>query len=263
MKPYIIKSVINKDGTSRYRYSPEKIRRVVSTKTAKTLTDLLCGVVERGTGVSAKIKGIRIAGKTGTTQQLVDGEYSKTNYTASFAGYFPAYNPKAAIIVVLDKPRGTYYGGSTAAPIFKSIATRLISSNPAFLRTGAGEQDIAKQDSVSVPSICGLTVDDATEILISAGLKLDKPDIKSIIIKQSPAPGLFIEKGSIIRIETIDDHADPKNFKPDVTGLPLRRALTILNKTGCKIKVSGSGNVKKQSWSKDAKGNNICVIECG
>ncbi|HRT68105.1 MAG TPA: penicillin-binding transpeptidase domain-containing protein, partial [Bacteroidota bacterium] len=91
--------------------------------------DLLTGVVEYGTGKSVRIKNLKIAGKTGTSQQLVGGRYSKSQYNASFVGFFPSDSPKIAMIVVLDSPKGVYYGGSTAAPIFKNITLRIISSS--------------------------------------------------------------------------------------------------------------------------------------
>lgn len=88
MRPYVIKSIIDNDGGTIMYNKPQRIRSVISNKTSMIVKDMLCGVVDRGTGQEAKIDGIRIAGKTGTAQQLIDGKYSKQAYTASFAGFF-------------------------------------------------------------------------------------------------------------------------------------------------------------------------------
>jgi cell division protein FtsI (penicillin-binding protein 3) len=129
VKPYIIKSISDADGNTIYEGKPKTVRRVISKATSDTLKNLFTGIVEYGTGKSGRIKNLKIAGKTGTSQQLVGGVYSKSHYNASFVGFFPADNPQIAMIVVLDSPQGVYYGGSTAAPIFKNIALRIITSS--------------------------------------------------------------------------------------------------------------------------------------
>ncbi|HRS02238.1 MAG TPA: penicillin-binding protein 2 [Bacteroidota bacterium] len=129
LKPYIIKSIFDDNGNIIYEGKPKIVRRVISKETSDVMKDLLTGVVEYGTGKSVRIKNLKIAGKTGTSQQLVGGRYSKSQYNASFVGFFPSDSPKIAMIVVLDSPKGVYYGGSTAAPIFKNITLRIISSS--------------------------------------------------------------------------------------------------------------------------------------
>lgn len=133
MKPYVIKSIRNNSGDLIYEGKPQKIRQVISRKTSELLKDLLVGVVENGTGKYAQIPGLRIAGKTGTSQQFVEGSYSKTDYTASFVGFFPAESPKIAILILLDKPSGNYYGGATAAPIFRNIVKGWLTLKPNLL----------------------------------------------------------------------------------------------------------------------------------
>ena len=79
-------------------------------------------VVSEGTGKRARIDGIRVAGKTGTSQKVdPKGGYSHSHFMASFVGFAPANNPKLAMIVVLDDPHPLYYGGSVAAPVFKDV----------------------------------------------------------------------------------------------------------------------------------------------
>jgi cell division protein FtsI/penicillin-binding protein 2 len=125
-KPYCIYEIYNPEGERIRLNKPEKIRRVISSKTASLISQLLKNVVNRGTGVNARINNLDISGKTGTAQQLTDGSYTKSHYNASFVGYYPTDNPEMVILVLLDRPKGIYYGGSTAAPIFRNIVARWI-----------------------------------------------------------------------------------------------------------------------------------------
>ncbi|MDH5662788.1 MAG: penicillin-binding transpeptidase domain-containing protein, partial [Elusimicrobiota bacterium] len=109
-------------------FQPCPVRRVISYKTAKTLTNILCGIVKNGTGKEARIMGYKVAGKTGTAQKFdpATGKYSDTNYIASFIGYLPAEQPKVTILVILDEPQGFYWGGSIAAPVFARAGLRIM-----------------------------------------------------------------------------------------------------------------------------------------
>ncbi len=96
--------------------------RVISATVAAEVRDMLRGVLnDGGTASNAWIKGYDMAGKTGTAQIAVNGNYSSTEYVASFIGMVPASNPKLVIAVVVDQPQGEIYGGSVAAPAFQKI----------------------------------------------------------------------------------------------------------------------------------------------
>jgi len=105
---------------------PQVIRRVLATETSETMTDMLCDVVEKGTGKTAAVRGYRVAGKTGTAKK-----YKPGLYTASFIGYLPAsprVKPQLVVLVVVDEPQaGPHYGAQVAAPAFHSIASQLMS----------------------------------------------------------------------------------------------------------------------------------------
>lgn len=105
-----------------------KVRRVASERAVKEISAMLEGVVDRGTAESARIPGYRAAGKTGTAHKIdpLTHKYSNTAYTASFAGFLPASAPRWTILVVLHEPKGAYYGGLVAAPIFAKIGKRLL-----------------------------------------------------------------------------------------------------------------------------------------
>jgi cell division protein FtsI (penicillin-binding protein 3) len=101
---------------------------LVSPHTAQTLKSILKKAVEEGTGLPAQIKGFPAAGKTGTAQRYLPSirGYSSSSHRALFLGYTPADNPTLSMIVVIDDPKGLYYGGQVAAPIFKEIAYQVL-----------------------------------------------------------------------------------------------------------------------------------------
>jgi cell division protein FtsI (penicillin-binding protein 3)/stage V sporulation protein D (sporulation-specific penicillin-binding protein) len=98
-------------------------KRVVSKTVADQMLDMLRGVVVEGTGTAAAIPGYTVAGKTGTAAKIdPDGTYSSSRYVASFVGLVPASKPELVVMVMVDEPRGGYYGGTVAAPAFRDIA---------------------------------------------------------------------------------------------------------------------------------------------
>ena len=119
MPPRLVESVAGE--------APEPVegRRIISGETAAHVTRMLRGVVSSGSGIEAAVPGYRIAGKTGTAAKPdpVEGGYSDTRYVASFVGFAPAENPRFVVLVTVDEPRGTIWGGTAAAPAFREIAT--------------------------------------------------------------------------------------------------------------------------------------------
>lgn len=129
VEPRIVRRVFDLNNESVVQFMPEPKRRVVSTDTARIVADMLVGVVgPEGTAGRAEIPGFQVAGKTGTTQKIIDGKYSSKHHVASFSGFFPASNPRVVITVVVDDPvlKGYGYGGVVSAPAFKNISEQLI-----------------------------------------------------------------------------------------------------------------------------------------
>ncbi len=124
IKPYIVDKIASQNGELIFQNSTSIIGNTISESTAKALINLLVNVVESGTGRNAKIKGLKIAGKTATSQQYESGNYSKEFYNASFIGFFPAEAPKITMIVLIERPKSEIYGGATSAHIFKKIVQK-------------------------------------------------------------------------------------------------------------------------------------------
>jgi cell division protein FtsI (penicillin-binding protein 3) len=120
VEPKLLASTMDGDGKIKPS-PPAATRRVVSEKTAKQMARILTGVTRGGTGIEAQVPGYAVAGKTGTAQKpLPTGGYGNS-YVGSFAGFVPSGRPEIVVLVVLDEP-SPIWGGSTAAPTFKTIA---------------------------------------------------------------------------------------------------------------------------------------------
>jgi cell division protein FtsI (penicillin-binding protein 3) len=128
MKPYVVQAITDHNGRLIKSFGPRRIRKVISEKTAETLSRIMQTVItEGGTGVNAALEGYSVCGKTGTAQKIDEnGRYSYEKYVASFVGFAPAENPKIAVLVVVDEPEKQHYGSIVAAPAFKAIAQKTL-----------------------------------------------------------------------------------------------------------------------------------------
>ena len=247
MKPWIVKQVTDPRGEVIAEGAPQTIRRVISAATAATMTRMFCGVVEHGTGEAARIDGMRIAGKTGTSRKFSEGQYVLGDYTASFAGFFPADTPQVACLIMLDKPKvGGYYGGQASAPIFRAIAEKVAAIPGAFTRQPTSP--VPGREPVVVPDVIAMDGAIATEILESRGFDVEAGE--GVVLGQSPRPGTKVEPGQRIRLTTsLPGAAAHEGFTvvPDLRGLSIRRALNRLTAVRLGAAVTGSGLVAAQS----------------
>jgi cell division protein FtsI (penicillin-binding protein 3) len=127
MKPYLVERILDDGGREVQKIEPQQVRRVVSEETARKVARMMETVTtEGGTGTNAAVDGFRVAGKTGTSQKAdpVTHGYSATKRTASFIGFVPADKPRLTILVVVDEPKTSPYGGVVAAPAFHGIALK-------------------------------------------------------------------------------------------------------------------------------------------
>jgi cell division protein FtsI (penicillin-binding protein 3) len=236
VKPYIITS-ISKGNQIQESFQPEVLRnQIASEKTIKQLQELLEGVVSHGTARNISNADYKIAGKTGTAQKLINGAYTKKYYT-SFAGYFPADRPKYSMIIVIDSPNGlAAYGGDVSAPVFKEIADRIyaldLELNPGSKQTMVA----AAAEDRGLPYIQAGKVEELQEIFDEFGLKSNTMNSEEWVTT--------VASDTSVKLQINDTD---KAIVPDVSGLPLRDALFILENKGLQVNYSGKGRVKAQS----------------
>jgi len=221
MKPYVVERITHEKGEIVQSFQPEVVRRVISEETAKTMTALLKTTTEKGgTGEEAVPAGYEVAGKTGTAQKAdpLLGGYSKDRFTSGFMGFAPADNPRVVLLVVIDEPRGSIYGGVVAAPIFKAVmektlpylnvlpkGTRVVRNESGFIPQKEGarmEVLIAKVnlgkgiEMAIMPDLKGLSMRNALGRIEGKGLVI-KVSGNGKVVEQNPRPGTVIEKGEI------------------------------------------------------------------
>jgi len=128
MKPRVVKKILSRRGETIKEFPASPVKQIISPQTAQQLLNIMTKVVEKGTGTAAKLAGYLVAGKTGTAQKFdpVAQCYAPDKHIASFIGFLPADNPVIAMLVVIDEPQGSYFGGEVAAPCFNQIAQQLV-----------------------------------------------------------------------------------------------------------------------------------------
>jgi cell division protein FtsI (penicillin-binding protein 3) len=235
-RPYIVKEVKDHTGKVTDVFSPEKIRNVITKSTSDNIVDFLIGVVEDGTGSKAKLQNVLVGGKTGTAQMLINGNYSKSEYNASFVGFFPAENPKIACLIQVSSPSVGRYGGQVAAPIFQRVAEGLIETD---INLVPKESRIERRKEY------------LNELLIS---------------NKNSTPNSTIKFSNVGNVDNkpIEKITHVKDKMPNLINLSVREAVATLNELGLKYKVVGNGFVKKQSikTNSNIKPGQICIINC-
>lgn len=221
MKPRLVNQIISADGRIIYSEKPEVIRKISTKDVIGTLADILCRVVETGTGTKAAINGWTVAGKTGTAQKFIDGKYSNKKFISNFVGFLPAKNPQLVCVIVLDEPRiGYHWGGYGAAPVFRRVMERIINMDDSIRRfkpPTITKDPLWVQESLPLPHT------------------LDGAVINPVVLSNQ------------MQVINVMQTIDGKPTMPEVRGMSLRKARTLLKKLGLHTNFTGSGKVIWQS----------------
>ena len=232
-EPHILKRRTDKNGKVLFESSPIVVRRVISEETSARVRNMLRGVVKDGTGSLADSKLITIGGKTGTSQKIIDGKYSKSKYNVSFIGYFPADNPQLVCLIIVNSPNEEKYGGKVAAPIFKNITERILETN---LKKFQKEEEYKTNKNFE------------TKMILTTNEKEITPDVINVLNVAS----------------NYSNSESKKMLMPDLRGHTVKDALITLNLLGLSYDINGSGMVTWQSIEPGIKikQNQVCKINC-
>ena len=197
---------------------------ICSQNTISILKDLLVGVVKNGTAKNIYSKMYSCAGKTGTAKIASDGSYS-SDYRASFAGYFPADNPKYSCIVVVTKPKKElgFYGNIVAAPVFKEIRNSLFAEEPV---------SVPLNESAMATSDKGLSFE----------LNQIYKELKHPLYQSSPNNLWLNASNTGFKPLSIED-----GVMPNLHGMSSMDAVYLLENLGLSVAVFGKGKVAHQS----------------
>ncbi len=251
MRPYIVEEVLNEYGDPVSVTKPTAIRRAIRPETIRKLTPVFEGVVtEDGTAEFARIEGIAIGGKTGTAQKLIDGRY-RTQYRASFIGFFPTDQPQYVCLVLIDEPKTSIYGGFISGPIFRRITSRIMGMDEHLQKEIVDE--IEEGVFAQVPMLRGLEVGSASAFLREMGIRFNVQGSGSFVLSQEPAPGTRLSRGERVSL-TLGNPASAQDASetrrtisvPDISGMSMRQAHHILTSAGFDVQMIGSGTVHAQ-----------------
>jgi cell division protein FtsI (penicillin-binding protein 3) len=235
IQPIIVKEIRKSDQVIRSFKTRVLADKICSDETLKKVRAMLEGVVEHGTAKNIRSEDYKVAGKTGTARKVKDGKYVK-EYSTSFAGYFPADNPKYSCIVIIDSPKGVnVYGGDVAAPVFKELADKVYARDLEMHKPLPGRIAANKE---SLPQVKAGSLDDLSLICNRMGISSHPKNTDEDWVKVQPGRRSL----NFVPNPVLD------GLVPDVTGLTLRDALFILGNQNLKVRVVGSGKrVQDQS----------------
>ena len=217
MKPLLIKEIRGLHDEVIQRFDPEPQGRVFDPTTVAQVTEMLTGVTETGgTGTLAAVPGFQVAGKTGTAQKHdpITGGYSRDKRIASFIGFVPAEQPRITVLVTVDEPTTSPYGGVVAAPAFARISAAALSYLGVF-----------SNSAPTMAPVVAAVPEEAHE---------DEQEELSGANRSAEAFG----SGSSPEASA--------SLTPDVRGMSLREALRRLGGAGVVSSVQGSGRVRSQ-----------------
>jgi cell division protein FtsI (penicillin-binding protein 3) len=265
---------------------PPGAHRVLSTLTAAQMRKMMEGVVLFGTGKPAQLNGYSSGGKTGTAQKVDPAThlYSKTMHIASFAGIAPVNNPVIAVAVVLDSPKGAYYGTAVSAPVFAEVAQQVLE----YLSV-PHDIDARRPHALSKADL-HVAEDDSHEqtgdigALYAAANDLPSDDPQRASAPQTPPPSVpATSSQSQTNAQPASTNANPTTTQqqqtattvtiadgkslrvPSLIGLPVRRVIEQAAAAGLEVEINGNGTVREQAPAPGtmvAPGTRI-IVRCG
>ena len=257
MRPYFIED-FERDGIpTEISGSSTVSGSICSSGTLAAVRKALRGVVENGTAKVCNDPRYAIAGKTGTARVAVNGRYEdeqgNRRYQASFAGYFPADDPKYSCIVVLytGPTKGNFYGATWAAPVFKRIADKIYASHPEW-NPPLYAHGITPPDSPSIASGLSGNGDMPVDYMPMSV----RPSVKG-------RGWIKVEGGGKDVMYAVTDLEIENGIVPDVSGMGLKDALYLLENEGYKVTFTGSGRVASQTplaGTALERGQNVSLI---
>jgi cell division protein FtsI (penicillin-binding protein 3) len=279
---------------------PPGAHRVLSTMTAAEMRKMMEGVVLYGTGKAAQLNGYSSGGKTGTAQKIDPAThlYSKTMHIASFAGFAPVNNPVIAVAVVLDSPKGAYYGAAVSAPVFAEVAQQVLEyltvPHDIDLRRPRASKNVqvAEDDTHEQTADINALYAAANDLPSDDPLRSEASQPAAATPSASPGPSPTSAQpanaaanaapGNAPTTTPQPSGAQPQTAPPPITatvlvagaktlrvpsllGLPVRKVIEQAAAAGLEVEIIGSGTVREQAPAPGtmvAPGTKI-VVRCG
>ena len=238
MKPYVVRQILDENGNVVEEIEPTVRRTVVSEDTARRMAAMMEGVVEIG-AKNAYVPGYHVAGKTGTSvktdQAAADGV--RKNVVASFGGFAPSYDPRIAVLVLIDEPQTAIrYGGQLSAPVAQKIlseALPYLGVEPQYT-----DEEIANMNRVA-PEVTGIAVSEAENRLASVQLQAKLVGNGGEVLRQIPAAGESIPQNGMVVLYTEETDENASVPVPNFVGMTLSEANNAAVGAGLNLSIAG------------------------
>ena len=211
IRPYLVSRITDAEGNTLMETKPKTVPGILKEQTTRQVMAMMREVTEEGgTGTKAALPGYTVAGKTGTAQKFVNGEYSHTKFMSSFIGMIPSESPRLVILVTIDEPKGVVYGGLVAAPVFRKIAwAGLRDLNVPPQKEIPREKPVSPLplkiarasflDDMTIPDLRGFSKRKVLSILDERGLR-GQIIGSGMVVSQDPAPGSPLNSDKVLRL---------------------------------------------------------------
>lgn len=265
VQPHVVKQIQDSNGNVVQNYDTKIKRKVVSSSVSKTLNTILQHNSEQRGVKCGYVAGYRVAGKTGTSEKLVDSNGDGVeDYIASFLGYAPADNPKYAMLMFFDTPTGdNYYGSVVAAPVFSQIMEEVLP----YLEVETEYTDSERENLDAIAGqYVGLSTEDAQQQISDEGLTPVVKGSGSKVIAQMPESNSTVPKGGTVVLYTDKSSAKETVEVPNLLDMSLSDVNSVASQYGLNVSVkgtsstSGDGISTKQSIAEGTKVSEGTVI---
>lgn len=238
MKPYVVTKQLDADGNILSETKPTVKRQVISKETSEKMREMMEGVVKEGSGKNAYVAGYRVAGKTGTSENVKkEQQTGVAEYWASFACFAPANDPKVAMIVVLYNPKGAHGGGAVAAPVAAGVLENVmpyLNVEPQYT-----EKELAAME-IEAKNVVGKAVGEAREALLADGFTVKVRGDGDTVISQIPAGGQKVPQNGAIILYTSKESTNDTLEMPNLVGLSVNEATNKALAAGVNVKIAGN-----------------------
>jgi stage V sporulation protein D (sporulation-specific penicillin-binding protein) len=254
MWPHLGRALIDENGNVVREIEPKVVRQSVSPEVARYVQELMVGVVDNGTGKNARVPGYKVGGKTGTATKVIGGKIAQGRYIASFVGFAPYPNPEVVVLISVDEPKGAYYGGQIAAPIFGEVMGEILdylgvtpTNEPPPPSPPGFPPPRKPREPVTTPQVVNLPVDMAERLARQAGLEIFFTGGGLTVTEQFPLAGSLAYRGGQMAANTAPPDPGREQVRvPALAGSTVIEAAATLAQKGLLMEVSGTGVVVRQ-----------------
>lgn len=197
-KPHFVNKITTETGKVVYTNTSVISESVFSERTSRLMREMLYSVVAKGGGRYAAVEGYPIiGGKTGTAQKYENNSIAEGKYIASFIGFAPYDNPEYLVYVLVDEPKGAYYGGVVAAPVASDIFKGIFDIDSSINK----KDDVVRVENIELDTLIGMTLTQAASYLNGKGLQYLVEGDGDYVTNHIPAPGAMVVNGDIVLLK--------------------------------------------------------------